>query len=116
MISDVWPDGSSHPIGSGRLNSEFPDIFAKQSLTDAHGAVVAPWNNFTDAVTTTPGTSRNYELAFWPIGNEFRAGDRIRLTILGASAFQLPAVPALNRIIVGGPQGSRLLLPVLPAR
>ncbi len=116
VISDVWPDGSSHPVASGRLNSTFPYINKAQSITDGQGQVVGPWGNFTTAVSTPPLSARNYQLAFWPIGNEFKAGDRIRLVILGASGASLPSLPALNSVQLGGSSGSKLLLPVLPAQ
>jgi putative CocE/NonD family hydrolase len=114
VISDVWPDGSSHPVATARLNTDYPGIVASQSLTDSSGDVVAPWGDFAHASPAPVGSFRPYQLSFWPIGNEFRAGDRIRLTILGASAASLPALPAVNSVRVGGTSGSRLLLPVLP--
>ena len=36
--------------------------------------------------------------------------------ILGTSAASLPGLPAIDTVRVGGPGGSRLLLPILPAR
>ncbi len=116
VISDVWPDGSSHPVASGRLNSSFPGIYQAQSITDAHGNVVGPWGNFSTPVATLPLAARSYQLAFWPIGNEFKAGHRIRLVLLGASGASFPSLPAINTVSLGGAQASRLLLPVLPAQ
>jgi uncharacterized protein len=49
----------------------------------------------------------------WPIGNRFRAGHRIRLTLLGASGASKPSPPGIDTIRVGGPSGATLLLPVL---
>ena len=57
---------------------------------------------------------RSYQIEFWPIGNRFKRGDRIRLVVLGASAASMPSVAALNTVRLGGPYASRLLLPVLP--
>lgn len=116
VISDVWPDGSSHPVASGRLNSTFPYINESQSITDSQGQVVGPWGNFSTPVSTLPLTERTYQLAFWPIGNEFKAGDRIRVVLLGDSAASTPSLPALNSVQLGGSSGSKLLLPVLPAQ
>ena len=42
-----------------------------------------------------------------------RAGDRIRLDIVGASAASLPSAPGVNRVQVGGTGGSSLQLPLL---
>ncbi len=51
---------------------------------------------------------------FWPLGNRFETGHRIRLTLTGTPFTFLPSVPALNSIVVGGPTGAQLQFPVLP--
>ena len=117
IVSSSQRDGSAQPqpVASGRLNSEFPDVDRRDSIIDRQGQIVGPWSNFSTPVTTPPGPERAYQLALWPIGNVFKAGDRIRLTILGASAASLVSLPAINTIRLGGPAGSTLLLPALPA-
>ncbi len=115
VIADVWPDGSSHPVASGRLSSAYPTIVRSQSLVDKQGKVVQPFGNYSHKSDAVPLVARNYQLEFWPIGNRFRAGHRIRLVILGASAASLPSIPALGAVTVGGAGASRLLLPVIPA-
>ena len=60
------------------------------------------------------GIPRLYHVEFWPIGNRFEAGHRIRLDVVGASGASKPSAPAVNTIEVGGTSGSRLLFPVLP--
>jgi len=62
-----------------------------------------------------PGQERLYRIEFWPIGNRFRRGHRLRLHVLGTSAASLPGAPAVNTIRVGGHDGSRLLFPCCPA-
>lgn len=114
VISDVWPNGGSHPVAVARLNTNFPNVDPSQSLTDTNGDVVSPWNDLTDSIPARAGSWRSYQLSFWPIGNEFRAGDRIRLTLIGASGASLLSLPGLNSVRIGGTSGSRLLLPVLP--
>jgi putative CocE/NonD family hydrolase len=114
VISDVWPDGSSHPLTTGRLLSSFPKIVAARSLTDAAGNVVQPYGDYSSKSYAVPGTARNYQIEFWPIGNVFRAGDRIQLTVLGASAASLLGLPAINSVEIGGANAARLLLPVVP--
>ncbi len=116
VISDVWPDGSSHPVATGRLLSAYPNVIAAQSLHDAAGDIVQPYGDYSAKADAAPGTERTYQIEFWPIGNRFERGDRIRLVILGASGASSPSLPALNSVRVGGPLGSRLLLPVLPAQ
>jgi uncharacterized protein len=114
VISDVWPDGSSHPVATGRLLSAYPKIDSARSLSDAQGDVVEPYGDYSGKSDAPPGAERSYQIEFWPIGNRFKRGDRIRLVLLGASAASMPSVPALNTVRLGGPDASRLLLPVLP--
>jgi hypothetical protein len=115
VISDVSPDGSSHPLDTARLLSAYPNVVASRSLTDSRGDVVEPFGDYSSKSDATPGTQRNYQLEFWPIGNRFKQGHRIRLVILGASAASTPSTPALNTVGLGGVDASRLLLPVPPA-
>jgi uncharacterized protein len=114
VISDVWPDGSSHPVATGRLLSAYPKIDSARSLSDAQGDVVEPYGDYSAKSDAPPGAERSYQIEFWPIGNRFKRGDRVRLVLLGASAASTPSVPALNTVSLGGPDASRLLLPVLP--
>jgi len=112
VISDVGPDGTAHAVATGRLLSDYPNIDSARSLKDPDtGDVVQPYGSYDQASPATPGQTRLYHLEFWPIGNRFKAGDRIRLHILGASLASQPTVPAVNTVDTSG---SRLLLPVLP--
>ncbi len=113
VISDVSPDGTPHPVASGRLSSDYPYIDESKSL-ESDGEVVQPYGVYDKKTPATIGQQRLYHVEFWPIGNRFKKGDRIRLHILGSSAASLPGAPALNSVAVGGPNGSRLLFPVLP--
>lgn len=114
VISDVSPDGTPHPVASGRLNSDFPGVDDAKSLKDTGGNIVQPYGTYDNRQPATPGQERLYRVELWPIGNRFKAGHRIRLHILGQSAASLPGAPALNTVGIGGPEGSRLLFPVLP--
>jgi len=115
VISDVWPDGTPHPVALGRLRSSFPFIDEALSLTDPQtGDVVQPYGIYDQKTPAAIGEKRLYHVEFWPIGNRFRSGHRIRLHVLGLSAASAPSSVALNSVRVGGPDGSRLLLPVLP--
>jgi predicted acyl esterase len=114
LLSDVWPDGSAHPVAAGRLLSSFPEINRRRSLRDPRtGAIVQPYGRFSSKVATPAGESRRYRVELWPIGNRFAAGHRLRLELVGASAAYLPGVPGLGSVEVGGAEGSRLLVPVL---
>ena len=91
VLSDVWPDGTAHPLIAGRLNSAFPHVDRKRSLIDPDsGAIVQPYNVLDRKQPAAPGSERRYQVELWPIGNRFRAGHRIRLDIVGASAASLP--------------------------
>jgi predicted acyl esterase len=115
VLSDVSPDGTPHPVASGRLLSSYPNVDRKRSLRDRRtGAIVQPYGVFDRKTPAAPGAERLYRIEFWPIGNRFKRGHRLRLHILGTSAASLPGAPAVNTVRVGGRGGSRLLFPVLP--
>ena len=115
VVSDVHPDGTAHPLTVGRLLSSFPDVVEEKSLTDGNGTIVQPYGDYS---TKTVGagflTPQLYQVELWPLANRFKEGHRIRLDIVGASAFSLLTVPGVNTVQVGGTSGSRLLFPVLP--
>ena len=115
VVSDVHPDGTAHPLTVGRLLSSFPEIVEEKSLTDENGTIVQPYGDYS---TKTVGagflTPQKYQVELWPLANRFKEGHRIRLDIVGASAFSLLTVPGVNTVQVGGTSGSRLLFPVLP--
>lgn len=115
VLTDVAPNGTSHPLTAGRLLSSFPDVDQSKSLIDSSGAIVRPYNIFAKK-TPLAGflTPRLYHVELWPVGNRFKKGHRIRLDLVGASAASLPTIPGLNSVKIGGTSGSRLLLPVLP--
>lgn len=115
VLSDVSPDGTAHPVAAGRLNTAYPDIDPARSLTDPQtGDVVQPYNVLHPKRPAAPGQERLYRVEIWPVGNRFKAGHRLRLHVLGASAASAPGVPAVSTVRVGGPDGSRLLFPLAP--
>jgi putative CocE/NonD family hydrolase len=115
VISDVGPDGVPHPIDVGRLSTDYPNVDESQSLEDpVSGDIVQPYGDFSTKTPATPGQPRTYHVEFWPLGNRFQAGHRIRLHLVGQSLASLPNAPAANTVVVGGPSPSRLLIPVTP--
>jgi predicted acyl esterase len=115
VVSDVWPDGSSHPLTVGRLSTDYPLILRRRSLRDPlTRAVVQPYGDYTHPSPAQVGTPRLYHVELWPIGNRFEAGHRIRLDVLGASAASRQGAPALDTVVLGGRHPSRLMFPVLP--
>ncbi|MDX6587493.1 MAG: uncharacterized protein QOI31_1966 [Solirubrobacterales bacterium] len=113
VVSDVSPDGTAHPVATGRLSTDYPKVNRKRSLT-AGGEVVQPYGRYDRREPAPLGAERFYRVELWPIGNRFKAGHRIRLHIVGASAASLPSAPGVNTVTAGGPAGSRFLFPVLP--
>jgi putative CocE/NonD family hydrolase len=113
VVADVWPDGNAYAVGVGRLRTSFPNIDRTRSVMDGNGEVVQPYSDFSVKTYATPGQAREYHVEFWPIGNHFAVGHRLRLYLLGTSGYMLPT-PGVNLVSVGGATPSRLLLPVLP--
>jgi len=113
VLSDVTPDGTGHPLTVGRLNTDFPKIVASESLVKG-GRVVQPFGNYSSSSPARIGQYRKYHVEFWPVGNVFEKGHRIRLTLVGASALSRPSLPGLNMVRIGGLQGAQLFVPVLP--
>ncbi|MES2490887.1 MAG: CocE/NonD family hydrolase [Pseudomonadota bacterium] len=113
VLADVWPDGNAYAVGVGRLRTGFPNIDRDRSVIDANGEVVQPYGDYSAVMPALPGQGREYHVEFWPVGNHFAAGHRLRLYLLGTSLFMLPA-PGVNLVSIGGATPSRLLLPVLP--
>ena len=113
VVSDVSQDNVAHPLMVGRLSTNYPRIRRSKSLY-ADGQLVEPYGVYSQSSPAPLGQSRLYHVEFWPIGNRFEAGHRIRLDLVGESAASKPNLPALNTIVVGGAKGARLMFPVLP--
>jgi hypothetical protein len=114
VLADVGPDGVGHPLTAGRLNTDFPRVVDGESLKDSHGRIVQPFGDFATRSPAKPLNFRRYQIEFWPVGNVFEKGHRIRVTIVGASGAYRPSVPGINTIRVGGNDAAQLLVPALP--
>lgn len=114
VLSDVAPDGSSHPLTVGRLSTNHPDLVPGRSLVDEQGHVVQPYGDYTHSSPARPGAFRRYQVELWPVGNRFEAGHRIRIQLVGTSLFSPLALPGLHTLRLGGADGARLRVPVLP--
>ena len=113
VLSDVWPDGTAHPMAAGRLKTAFPGVDLARSLVDGDGKIVQPYGTYDRRDPAAIGEVQRYHVEVWPIGNRFEAGHRLRLHVLGVSGASKPGLPAINTVRLG-PGQSRLLLPVLP--
>jgi uncharacterized protein len=113
VVADVWPNGTAYPVATGALRTSFPNVNASCSLTDTQGDVVDPCNDYSATSEIGANTLRNYQVELMPMGNVFAPGSRLRLYILGTPADQIPSLPGLNTVALGGTSGTRLLLPGL---
>ena len=78
MITDVWPDGTSHYVSSGVINApRYPDASAPKPLV--------------------PGEVRTYRVVAQPIAYVFQPGHRVRFSIAGG------ATPAAGQRAAQGP-------------
>ena len=113
LITDVWPDGTVHPIALGRLRSSYPDIVKERSRT-ADGVIVQPYNHLFEKRFVTPGSEHRYNVEFFPIGNRFKQGHRLRLHIIGNAVTNQQTTPGPNLVRVGGSDGGSILrIPVI---
>jgi hypothetical protein len=113
VVADVAPDGTASPVATGALRTSFPNILPSCSLSDSRGQVVDPCNDYSKMSSAAPGTNRTYQVEILPTGNVFSAGSRIRLYILGTPLDQVPSLPGVNTVSLGGASGSQLVLPGL---
>jgi uncharacterized protein len=97
-LSDVAPDGTSHLVAKGMLNA-------------------TRRNSLTDPEPLTPGEIVELTIEIDTTGWVFQRGHRIRLAIASGdwpNVWPTPE-PAVNTVSRGGPHGSRLVLPTVPA-
>jgi putative CocE/NonD family hydrolase len=114
VLADVAPDGSAHAVAQGQLRTQYPYLDGRRTLRDRRtGEVVQPYNDYTHQKLTTPGTTREYTVEILPIGNQFAAGHRLRLYLVGTAATMQSAPPGLNIVSVGGATPSRLVFPTI---
>lgn len=114
VVSDVAPDGRAHPLTVGRLSTSFPGVVGQRSLHDARGALVQPYGDYSTRRPPAPLQTRMYHVELWPVGNRFRAGHRIRLELVGASAYSTLSLPGVDSVRVGSGSGAVLRVPSLP--
>jgi predicted acyl esterase len=114
VLSDVAPDGTSSPLTVGRLNTNYPGVVPGRSRTDGQGRIVQPYGDYSHASPATPLQFRRYQVELWPVGNRFEEGHRIRIQVVGTSLASPLALPAIHNLRIGGADGARLRVPVLP--
>jgi len=100
-------------VGVGRLRSAYPGVDRQRSVIDQNGEIVQPYGDYSDVQPALPLQTREYHIEFWPVGNRFPAGHRLRLYLVGVALYTVP-LPGVNLVSIGGATPSRLLLPVAP--
>ena len=87
VISDVSPDGTPTRSPAGACSTDYPGRRPRRDrCTDPRtGEIVQPYGRYDRRDPAALGQERLYRVEFWPIGNRFKAGHRIRLDILGSS-------------------------------
>ncbi len=113
VLADVWPNGQAYAVGVGRLRMSYPGVDPERSVYNDDGEIVQPYGIYSRNDLALPGQMREYNVEFWPIGNRFETGHRLRLYLLGTSLFML-SVPGVNALAIGGDTPSALMLPVIP--
>ncbi|HWL44767.1 MAG TPA: CocE/NonD family hydrolase [Ilumatobacter sp.] len=116
-LTDVHPDGRSEFITDGYLRANLRQVDTANSLY-ADGRLVRPFYRFDNPQPVPLLQRTDYTIEIIPTTNIFRAGHRLRLDILPIVAGGLDSVLTLGVGAVTvhrGAQGSRLLLPVIPA-
>ena len=112
VVADVAPDGTAYPVATGSLRTSYPNVVAARSTVDPAGDIVDPYNDFSAQSPAFPASTREYHMEILPVGDHVAAGHRLRLYIVGTPVTQLPSLPGLNAVSLGGVTASRLLLPV----
>ena len=114
VLADVAPDGSAHPVAQGQLRTQYPYVDRKRSVIDRRtGEIVQPYNDYTHQKQAAPGETREYTVEILPIGNQFAAGHRLRLYLLGTAITMQGAPAGVNLLSVGGATPSRLIFPTI---
>lgn len=118
-LTDVWPDGRSEWITDGAMRASMRRVDKKRSLRNKRGDIVRPFLPLDSPEPVPPNEAVEYLLELVPMSNVFRAGHRLRIDIFpvarsGGDPSSIGPVGELT--IHRGPDGSSVLLPIIPAR
>lgn len=118
QVEDVWPDGSSNFISEGYLLASHRALDEARSLRNEVGEIVRPYHPHTagSVQQLSTGVVYDFQIEIWGVGNTFRRGHRLRLSLAGQNAgWRQNAVPGLAAVMHDVAQPSALLLPVVPS-
>jgi uncharacterized protein len=115
-LSEVRPDGNETYVQNGWLRASHRKLDAKRSTA----LDPIPTHLKGDAATLPAGVATLVRVPIFPVAHAFRAGSRIRVTVEATGGDRprwdfatLDAGATTNTITLGGPYGSRLVLPVV---
>lgn len=118
-LTDVWPDGRSEWITDGQLRASMRRVDEERSLRNDRGDIVRPFLPLDDAEPVPANQPVEYLIELMPTSNVFRAGHRLRIDVfpVASSGPDLTSLGTVGRLdIHRGPNGSSVLLPLIPAR
>ena len=120
-VTDVAPDGSSTFLTSGLLRASHPLDLGRSVGTDGRpspattDAVARAWHDHSRTVALTPGQVGEHLVEVWPVGNVFKAGHRLRVTLSAPPGATSAGVAASAHLLhMGGAQASSVLVPFVP--
>lgn len=116
-LTEVRPDGHETYVQSGWLRASHRKLDAKRSSP----LEPVPTHLKKDAATLPAGRYSLVRVPIFPVAHMFRAGSKIRVTITATGGDRprwdfrtIDDGTAVNTIRLGGPQPSKLVLPVVP--
>ena len=118
-LTDVWPDGRSEWITDGGLRASMRRVDEKRSLRNKRGEIIRPFLTLDSPEPVPTDEAVEYLLELVPMSNVFRAGHRLRIDIfpVARSGTDHSSIGPVGELTVHrGPDGSSVLLPIIPAR
>ena len=112
-LTDVWPDGRSEWISDGSLRASLRKVDEARSLRDGSGRIVRPWHTFDTPALVPPAEPVEYLVDVIATSNVFRAGHRLRVSLLPTGATDTPRTGGAGAVTV---HSAELTLPVIPGR
>ncbi|WP_169594247.1 CocE/NonD family hydrolase [Antrihabitans stalactiti] len=124
-VDDVAPDGTITPLTQGALLGSLRAIDPATTWTDSDGQIFKSGHTYSRSVATPviPGESTRYDIDIFPTYATIAPGHSIRVTLSTADTpHLLPTFPdqaklatGVYTIELGGPTGSAIELPLIPA-
>jgi predicted acyl esterase len=111
-LTDVWPDGRSEWISDGSLRASLRKVDLDRSLK-RDGKVVRAWHPFDTPQTVPLGEPVDYLIDVIATSNVFRAGHKLRVSLLPTGTTDTPRTGGLGAVTV---DDAEITLPVIPRR